>query len=99
MTTIFSRKDQSSVVFSPYPQSLINNLKSAQRKAASRFVCNYYYRYFSVSGMLQQLGWPTLECWWLEARATMMYKITTNDLVHVDQRQGVRNDLELYRWL
>ena len=54
----------------------------------SNMVClfsNNYYRYPSVSEMLQQLGWQTLECWWLEARATVMYKIT-NNLVHIDQR-------------
>ena len=32
--------------------------------------------------MLQQLGWLTLECRRLEARANMMYKIT-NNLVQV----------------
>ena len=69
------------IIWSPYTQSLINNLETVQRKAA-RFVCNNYYRYSSVSEMLQQLGWPTLECRWLEARATMMYG--THNLVHVD---------------
>ena len=79
-----------------------NNLKIVQRKAA-RFVCNDYYRYFSVSDMLQQLGWPTLEHWWLEARVTMIHKIT-NNLVQVDQRYLCYNlrsphghSLHLYR--
>ena len=74
----------SGVMWSPYTQSLINNLEAIQRKVA-RFVCNNYYRYSSVSEMLQQLEWPTLECQCLEARATMMYKII-NNLIHVDQR-------------
>ena len=69
--------EYAAIIWSPYTQSLINNLETVQRKAA-RFVCNNYYRYSSVSEMLQQLGWPTLEHWQLEARATMMYKITHN---------------------
>ena len=62
-----------------------------------------YYRYFSVSDMLQQLGWPTLERWWLEARAIVIHKIT-NNLVQVNQRYLFYNlksthrlSLHLYR--
>ena len=76
--------EYTAIIWSSYTQSLINNLEAVQRKSA-RFVCNDYYGYSSVSEMLQQLGWPTLECPRLEARAIMMYKIT-NNLVHVDQR-------------
>ena len=76
--------EYAAIIWSPYTQSLINNLEAVQRKAV-RSVCNNYYRYSSVSKMLQQLGWPTLEHQCLEARATMMYKII-NKLVHVDQR-------------
>ena len=71
------------IISSPYTQSLINNLEAVQRKAV-RSVCNNYYRYSSVSKMLQQLGWPTLEHQCLEARGTMIYKMI-NNLVHVDQ--------------
>ena len=53
-----------------HTQSLINNLETFQRKAAG-FVCNNYYRCSSVSEMLQQLGWPTLECWRLETKAIL----------------------------
>ena len=76
--------EYAAIIWSPYTQSLINNLETVQSKA-TRFVCNNYYRYSSVSEMLQQLGRPTLEHQRLEARATMMYKII-NNLVHVDQR-------------
>ena len=72
------------IIWSPHTQSLINNLEAVQRKAV-RSVCNNYCTYSSVSKMLQQLGWPTLEHQRLEARATMIYKII-NNLVHVDQR-------------
>ena len=74
--------EYAAIIWSPYTQSLINNLETVQRKAA-RFVCNNYYRYSSIPEMLQQLGWPTLEHRWL-ARG-QSYKIT-NNLVHVDQR-------------
>ena len=70
------------IIWSPYTQSLINNLEAVQRKA-DRSVCNNYYRYSSVSEMLQQLGWPTLEHQGLEARGTMTDNII-NNLVHVD---------------
>ena len=76
--------EYAAIIWSPYTQSLINNLEAVQRKAA-RFVCNNYYRYSSVSKMLEQLGWPTLEHQGLEARGTMTDKII-NNLVHVDQR-------------
>ena len=76
--------EYAAIIWSPYTQSVINNLEAVQRKAV-RSVCNKYYRYSSVSKMLQQLGWPTMEHQHLEARATMIYKII-NNLVHVDQR-------------
>ena len=43
--------EYAAIIWSPYTQSLINNLETVQRKAA-RFVCNNYYRYSSVSEML-----------------------------------------------
>ena len=76
--------EYAAIIWSPYTPSLINNLEAVQRKAA-RFVYNNHYRYSSVSEMLQQSGWPTLEHQRLEARGTMIYKII-NNLVHVDQR-------------
>ena len=76
--------EYAAIIWSPYTQSLINNLEPVQRKAV-RSVCNNYYRYSSVSKMLRQLGWPTLEHQRLEAIGTMIYKII-NNLVHVDQR-------------
>ena len=76
--------EYAAIIWSPYTQSLINNLEAVQRKAV-RSVCNNYYRYSSMSKMLQQLGWPTLEHQGLEAKATMINKII-NNFVHVDQR-------------
>ena len=81
--------EYAAIIWSPFTQSAINKLESAQRKAA-RFVCNNYYRYSSVSDMLQLLDWPTLERRRLEARATMMYKIL-NNLVQADRRDLIFN--------
>ena len=69
--------EYAAIIWSPFTQSAIYKLESAQGKAA-RFVCNNYYRYSSVSDMLQLLDWPTLEHRRLEARAIIMYKIINN---------------------
>ena len=76
--------EYAAIIWSPYTQSLINNPEAVQRKAV-RSVCNNYYSYSSVSKILQQLGWPTLEHQHIEVRGIMIYKII-NNLVHVDQR-------------
>ena len=80
--------------FYPLSMRIWNNLQTVQRKAA-RFVCNDYYRYSSVSDMLQQLGWPTLECQRLEARATMVYNIT-NNLVQVEKHMRTLSISTIY---
>ena len=81
--------EYAAIIWSPFTQSAIYKLESAQRKAA-RFACNNYYRYSSVSDMLQLLDWPTLEHRRLEARATMMYKII-NNLVQADRSDLIFN--------
>ena len=59
--------EYAAIIWSAYTQSLINNPEAVQRKAV-RSVC----RYSSVSKMLQQLGWPTLEHRRLEEKGTMI---------------------------
>ena len=81
--------EYAAIIWSPHTQSAICKIETVQRKAA-RFVCNNYYRYSSVTNMLQQLGWPTLERRRSEAKATMMYKII-NNLVQVNQRDLICN--------
>ena len=42
-------------------------------KKGARFLCNTnIHTPMYLIRMLQQLGWPTLKHWWLEARNTMM---------------------------
>ena len=82
--------EYAAIIWSPHTQSAtVCKIETVQRKAA-RFVCNNYYRYSSVTNMLQQLGWPTLERRRSEAKATMMYKII-NNLVQVNQRDLICN--------
>ena len=48
-----------------------------QRRAA-RYVTNRYHNTSSVSDMLDQLEWPSLESRRTNSRLTMMYKMTKN---------------------
>ena len=81
--------EYAATIWCPHTQSSIYNLERIQRKAA-RFVCNNYQRYSSVTAMMRQLNWPTLEQRRYEAKAIMMYKIL-NDLVQVNHSDLVYN--------
>ena len=68
------------VVWSPHQQKLKNKLEKVQRSAA-RFVANRPYRRRdpdSVTEILNELGWRTLEDRRSRARLTSMYKMTNN---------------------
>ena len=81
--------EYAATIWCPHTQSSIYNLERIQRKAA-RFVSNNYQRYSSVTAMMRQLNWPTLEQRRYEAKAIMMYKIL-NDLVQVNHSDLVYN--------
>ena len=68
-----------SVVWSPFIKTTCNTDKNemVQRKAAS-FVFNDYHRFCSVSNMLQQLNWNSLESRRTKAIIVMFYKIVNN---------------------
>lgn len=70
-------------VWDPYTQINIDKLERVQRRAA-RFVCNRYHRTASVSAMITQLGWTTLQQRRKDARLAMMYKLR-HDLVKMDK--------------
>ena len=61
-------------VWSPYTRKNIQGLEALQRRAA-RFVKNDYRFTSSVTAMLQDLEWPTLEERRLAIKATMLFKI------------------------
>ena len=71
-----------SVVWHPWQKYLIYQIEQVQRSAA-RYVFYDYDRYSSVSKMLTQLQWQTLEQRRNINAVTMLYKIQ-NNLVNVD---------------
>jgi len=69
-----------SVVWSPHQAKLKNQLEKVQ-KTAARFVANKPYRRKdpdSVTAILRDLGWPTLEERRVSARLTALYKMTNS---------------------
>ena len=69
--------EYSSAVRDPYQAVYITNIEKIQRRAA-RWVLNDYSRYSSVTSMLQQLQWPTLEERHKKARLSLLYKANNN---------------------
>ena len=69
--------EYASVVWSPHTKANKDKLEMSQRKAA-RFVFNNYSRYSSVTSMLHQLNWDSLEQRRNKATIIMFYKIIYN---------------------
>ena len=66
--------EYASVVWSPYTKDNINKIEKVQRRAA-RWVTNDYSSYSSVTDMLSNLGWRSLENRRTDTRLAMFYKI------------------------
>jgi len=66
--------EYASVVWSTFTKTNLDKIEMVQRKAA-RFVYNDYHRYSSVSHMLQQLNWDSLERRRTKTIIVMFYKI------------------------
>ena len=66
--------EYASTVWSPYVRTDIAKLEMVQRKAA-RFVFNKFSVYSSVTSMLPQLNWQSLEVRRTNAIITMYYKV------------------------
>ena len=71
--------EYSSTVWDPYLEGDIQRLEKIQRKAA-RFVKKDYQRTSSVTAMLDDLGWETLQKRRMCNRLAMMYKITNKQV-------------------
>ena len=69
--------EYSSVIWNPYSKKDINRVEMIQRRAA-RFVLKRYHHRDSVTSMLQQLEWESLEKRRQAASLIMMFKIHTN---------------------
>ena len=66
--------EYASVIWSPQTTCDITALEMVQRKAA-RFVCNDFSSYLSVTEMMNNLKWNSLEDRRKQARLIMFYKI------------------------
>ena len=65
--------EYASTVWSPWQQGLTKSIEKVQRRAA-RFVLNNYYYTSSVSNMLSELQWDSLELRREKSRLCMFYK-------------------------
>ena len=74
--------EYASSVWDPYQQNDIHRLEIVQRRAA-RYVTNLYHNTSSVSSMIEQLEWTTLQERRKHSRLLMMYKLK-NNIVRVD---------------
>mgnify|MGYP003406789740 FL=1 len=73
-------------VWDPHTQKSVDRLEAIQRRAA-RFVLRRHRNTSSVSAMLDELRWPSLEDRRRTARLSMLYRIR-HDLVCVDGIKG-----------
>ena len=67
-------------IWDPSTQKNITKLEKVQRSAA-RFVCSDYSPFNSVTAMLEQLQWQTLEDRRKSARLTNLFKIRNGELI------------------
>ena len=81
--TVFIRSqlEYAATVWAPWQSTLISRLEQIQRRAA-RFVTNTYTRdpTVSVTNLMDQLDWESLESRRLKLRLSMMYKIIHNEI-------------------
>ena len=66
--------EYASAVWDPHTRTQINQIEKVQRRAA-RYVTNRYHNTSSVTDMLQNLNWPSLEIRRTRIRLIMFYKI------------------------
>ena len=66
--------EYASAAWDPFLKKDISTLERVQRKAA-RFSLQNYDRYASVTDMIKDLGWATLETRRRQSRLTLMYKL------------------------
>lgn len=77
-----------STVWDPYTKQNRDRVEMVHRRAA-RYVLNNYDRSASVTEMLKQLDWDTLELRKKKSRQTMLYKMHHN-LVAIDQQKCLK---------
>ena len=92
-----------SCVWDPHTQKNIDKLEKIQRRAA-RFVLNRHQKKDSVTSMLKELKWDTLQDRRRQARLNMMFKIhnglaqfRSKKLKRLPERSGRRGHSEMYQ--
>ena len=75
---VLPKMEYAATVWDPYYQNDIQHLEKVQRRAA-RWVLNDFSRYSSVTDMLQQLSWPTLQVRRRICRLQTLFKIINNE--------------------
>ena len=102
-TLVRPQLEYASTVWSPHTATDITKLEAVQRRSA-RWATRDYQRTSSVTQMIKDLNWRTLEQRRIDSRLTLMYKITY-DLVAIpaadylipNTRQSRHNHLQAYR--
>jgi hypothetical protein len=82
VSLVRSTLEYANSVWDPYQQNGIHRLEMVQRRAA-RYVTNRYHNTSSVSSMIEQIEWTTLEERRKDSRLLMMHKLK-NNIVRVD---------------
>ena len=80
-TLVRPQLEYASTVWSPHTDLDINKLESIQLRAARWVTCDYQYT-SSMSKMLQDLNWRTLDQRRIDSRLVLLYKVTY-DLVAI----------------
>ena len=81
--------EYASAAWDPFLKKDISALERVQHKAA-RFCSQNYNRYASVTDMIKDLGWATLETGRRQSRLTLMYTVT-HGLIDIDSREYLIN--------
>ena len=90
--------ETAAICWDPSAENLKHNLEMVQHSAA-KFVANYYpkkgsYHTFSMSSLIENLGWSTLEDRRKEAKLKMAYRILHNEVIlepsHLPKKKSQR---------
>ena len=82
-------------IWDPYLKDDKHRIEMVKHRAA-RYVSNRFHNTSSVSNMLEELKWPTLEERWGKTRLVLIYKIA-NELVKIDATDRLIKPLRLSR--
>ena len=102
-TLVRPQLEYASTVWSPHTDQDIKKLEDVQRRAA-RWVMRDYQQTSSVTAMLQDLNWRTLDQRRIDSRLVLLYKVTydlvaipAQDFLIRNTRQSSRNHPMAYR--